>query len=191
VKDGVRRGGEYHDVTLQWTEVLAATRADYFDMGGVGEHGNRGIVARARSWLGLEAKTPRKNDFRWNYARSGARCASLTTEWPEQTRWLVSAIESAIDHIIQRCLDPDPDRRPASPLTVAAALPGGDPLAAMLAAGETPSPELVAAAGEGAGFSRLAAWSKLHTSRRTIMSPQVIINHWTWRPGWTSSSALS
>ena len=90
----VRRGGDYHDVTLQWTEVLAATRGDYFDMGGVGEHGNRGIVARARSWLGLEAKTPRKNDFRWNYSRSGARCATLTTEWPEQTRWLVSAIES-------------------------------------------------------------------------------------------------
>jgi hypothetical protein len=32
-------------------------------------------------------------------------------------------------------------------------LPGGDPLAAALAAGETPSPEMVAAAGEGAGLS--------------------------------------
>jgi serine/threonine-protein kinase len=74
---------------------------------------------------------------------------------------VVSAIDAAIDRVIQRCLDPDPDRRPASALAVAAALPGGDPLAAMLAAGETPSPELVAAAGEGAGFSRLAAWSML------------------------------
>jgi serine/threonine-protein kinase len=74
---------------------------------------------------------------------------------------VVSAIDAAIDHIIQRCLDPDPDRRPASALAVAAALPGGDPLAAMLAAGETPSPELVAAAGEGAGFSPRAAWSML------------------------------
>jgi hypothetical protein len=74
---------------------------------------------------------------------------------------VVSAIDAAIDHIILRCLDPDPDRRPASALAVAAAMPGGDPLAAMLAAGETPSPELVAAAGEGAGFSRLAAWSML------------------------------
>ena len=36
---------------------------------------------------------------------------------------------------------------PASALAVAAALPGGDPLAAALAAGETPSPEMVAAAG--------------------------------------------
>ena len=38
-------------------------------------------------------------------------------------------------------------RRPRSALAVAAALPGGDPLAAALAAGETPSPEMVAAAG--------------------------------------------
>ena len=36
---------------------------------------------------------------------------------------------------------------------MAAALPGGDPLAAALAAGETPSPEMVAAAGEGDGLS--------------------------------------
>jgi hypothetical protein len=74
---------------------------------------------------------------------------------------VVSTIDAAIDRIIARCLDPDPDRRPASALAVAAALPGGDPLAAALAAGETPSPEMVAAAGEGAGFSRLAAWSML------------------------------
>jgi len=40
----------------------------------------------------------------------------------------------------------DPSQRPASALQVAAALPGGDPIAAALAAGETPSPEMVAAA---------------------------------------------
>jgi serine/threonine-protein kinase len=37
--------------------------------------------------------------------------------------------------------------RPSSATMVAAGLPGGDPLAAALAAGETPSPELVAASG--------------------------------------------
>jgi serine/threonine-protein kinase len=74
---------------------------------------------------------------------------------------VVSAVDAAIDHIIRRCLDPEPDRRPASALVVAAALPGGDPLAAVLAAGETPSPEMVAAAGEGAGLSGRAAWSML------------------------------
>jgi hypothetical protein len=44
---------------------------------------------------------------------------------------------------------------------VAAALPGGDPLAAALAAGETPSPELVAASGALEGLSPRAAWAIL------------------------------
>ena len=41
---------------------------------------------------------------------------------------------------------------------MAASLPGGDPLAAALAAGETPSPELVAASGEEGTLSRRRAW---------------------------------
>src|SRR5579871_2932904 len=43
--------------------------------------------------------------------------------------------------------------RPASVLNIASALPGGDPLAAALAAGETPSPQMVAAAGQAAGLA--------------------------------------
>ena len=64
---------------------------------------------------------------------------------------------------ILRCLEADPGRRPVSALSVSAALPGGDPLAAALAAGETPSPEMVAAAGEGAGLSQRVAWLVLTT----------------------------
>jgi len=44
---------------------------------------------------------------------------------------------------------------------VSAALPGGDPLAAALAAGETPSPEMVAAAGEAGALSPARAWAGL------------------------------
>ena len=51
-----------------------------------------------------------------------------------------------------RCLDKNPAVRPVSAISVAARLPGGDPLAAALAAGETPSPAMVAAAGESAGL---------------------------------------
>jgi hypothetical protein len=60
---------------------------------------------------------------------------------------VVAGLHPAIDRTIMRCLDPDPDLRPASVVAIAAALPGADPLAAAIAAGETPSPELVAASG--------------------------------------------
>ena len=66
-----------------------------------------------------------------------------------------------VDRVIRRCLAEDPAKRPASALQVAAALPGGDPLAAALAAGETPSPEMVAAAGEHEGLRPAIAWACL------------------------------
>jgi hypothetical protein len=67
-------------------------------------------------------------------------------------------LDPLIDRVILRCLEKDPERRPVSALQVAAALPGGDPLAAALAAGETPSPEMVAASGESEGLRPLVAW---------------------------------
>src|SRR5258705_7622485 len=57
---------------------------------------------------------------------------------------LIEGFDPAVERVILRCLARDPRDRPGSVLSVAAALPGGDPLAAALAARETPSPELVA-----------------------------------------------
>jgi len=65
---------------------------------------------------------------------------------------LVKDLDPGIERVILRCLEEDPRRRPASPLNVAMALPGGDPVAAALAAGETPSPEMVAASDVQEGF---------------------------------------
>ncbi len=66
---------------------------------------------------------------------------------PTSARALVADLDPAVERVIERCLDPEPANRPSSAIAVAAALPGGDPLAAALAAGETPSPEMVAQAG--------------------------------------------
>jgi predicted Ser/Thr protein kinase len=70
---------------------------------------------------------------------------------------VVKEMDPAVDAVILRCLSPDPKDRPGSALAVAAALPGGDRLAAALAAGETPSPEVVAASGATAGMRPLWA----------------------------------
>lgn len=58
----------------------------------------------------------------------------------------VKEVDPLVERVIRRCLESDPRERLASVAQVAAALPGGDPLAAAIAAGETPSPEMVAAA---------------------------------------------
>jgi len=70
---------------------------------------------------------------------------------------LVKDLDPAVERVILRCLEEEPKRRPSSAFNVAMALPGGDPIAAALAAGETPSPEMVAASGEKEGFGARTA----------------------------------
>jgi serine/threonine-protein kinase len=93
--------------------------------------------------------------------------ASTTTELvrmhrestPTSPSAYVEGIDPAVERVILRCLDKDPALRPKSALAVAAALPGGDPLAAALAAGETPSPELVAEAVRHEALAPPVAWA--------------------------------
>jgi serine/threonine-protein kinase len=71
---------------------------------------------------------------------------------PSRPSSVVKDLDPIVEKVILRCLEIEPAARPATALAVAAALPGGDPLAAALAAGETPSPQLVAASGETEGL---------------------------------------
>jgi hypothetical protein len=71
---------------------------------------------------------------------------------PSRPSSVVKDLDPIVEKVILRCLETEPAGRPATALAVAAALPGGDPLAAALAAGETPSPQLVAASGETTGL---------------------------------------
>jgi serine/threonine-protein kinase len=73
----------------------------------------------------------------------------------------VPELDPLIERVIFRCLERDAAKRPGTALQVAAALPGGDPLAAALAAGETPSPEMVAAAPKQGGLKPAVAISLL------------------------------
>ncbi|MEK6409642.1 MAG: protein kinase [Acidobacteriota bacterium] len=66
-------------------------------------------------------------------------------------------IDPLAEQVILRCLEKDPQARPASAVQVALALSGGDPLQAALAMGQTPSPEMVAAAGEKTGLRPMIA----------------------------------
>lgn len=60
----------------------------------------------------------------------------------------VTGLNPAVEAVVLKCLAPDPTDRPRSAVEVLTGLPGGDPLAAALAAGQTPSPQMVADAGE-------------------------------------------
>ncbi|MBS1794885.1 MAG: serine/threonine protein kinase [Acidobacteria bacterium] len=66
-------------------------------------------------------------------------------ETPTNPSEYVKGIDPLVESVIGRCLEKNPADRPPSALHVAMALPGGNPMQIALDAGETPSPEMVAA----------------------------------------------
>ena len=68
-----------------------------------------------------------------------------TTGTPTTPSEIVTGIDPIVEDLISQCLEKDPEHRPESAMQVALKLPGGNPLQVALEAGETPSPEMVAA----------------------------------------------
>jgi hypothetical protein len=89
---------------------------------------------------------------------------------------VVRDIDPVVERVIARCLEEDPAARPTSAHAVIASLPGGDPLAAAIAAGETPSPEMVAAAGEAGNLRPAVAWSLFAVSIISLLAIALMSN---------------
>jgi serine/threonine-protein kinase len=103
--------------------------------------------------------------FTGRRAFGGRTLAELTRqhrdERPVDPSAIVPDLAPAIESTILACLEMNPARRPPSALAVSGMLGGQDPLEAAIAAGITPSPELVAAAGEAERFPQSMAWVDL------------------------------
>jgi serine/threonine protein kinase len=136
----VRSGTPAYMAPEQLAGKEVSTRSDIFSLGLVLYEvftGKRAFAAKPGDPTGAE------------------RTAAQRT--PSRPSSVVKDLNPVVERVILRCLEEEPSARPANVFSVAAALPGGDPLAAALAAGETPSPQLVAASGETAGLRPRAA----------------------------------
>ena len=98
---------------------------------------------------------------------------------PTHPSHIVKDIDPLVERVILRCLEKNPAKRPASTLQLAATLPGGDPLAAALAAGETPSPEMVAAAGDEGAMRPRTAWLLLSGTLLALCAIVVLARYGT------------
>lgn len=72
------RGGSFRSRTFNWTEVVARLRPDELDSGPWLAWGSAGVLAAGREALGLAGgRAPRKEDYLYNFANSGAGCSQL------------------------------------------------------------------------------------------------------------------
>ena len=96
---------------------------------------------------------------------------------PKNPSEIVSGIDPLVENVIKRCLEKDPRQRPETALSVAMSLPGGDPLQMALDAGQTPSPEMVAASQKKGALKPVVALSMLAIVIAGII-PIILL---TWR----------
>lgn len=82
------RGGEYRSVTFNWPEMLVRLRGNQVDLGEWRVWGPHKPIAKARELLGLPVRRPRKEDYQYNFAISGAGCKDLNEGWKQVDRFL-------------------------------------------------------------------------------------------------------
>ncbi len=89
------RGGRYRATSLQWTEVLGRLRGREVDLGEWGIYGYRGTAARIGRLVGKPLRSPRKEDYRYNFAVSGDGCGDLLGGTSMQTHGLLALMDEA------------------------------------------------------------------------------------------------
>jgi serine/threonine-protein kinase len=97
----------------------------------------------------------------WDAESVGQQWRMRLDSAPTAPSSLVPDLDRGVERVIMGCLTREPSARPGTAVAVLASLPGGDPLQAAIALGETPSPEMVAAAGVVGDLSARAAWTWL------------------------------
>jgi serine/threonine-protein kinase len=90
----------------------------------------------------------------------------------------VGRLDPVLERLVHACVQEDVSARPASARAVLATLPITDPLEAAVAAGDTPSPEAVAAAGAVGDVSPAVAWAALLTTVASLVFSAWFADHW-------------
>ncbi len=92
-----QRGGAFRASTWQWTELLNTSRGRQIYQGEMGTWGTPIKVAEVLDGMGLGGRAPRKKDFRFNFAVSGAECEDLMTGYYRQAPRLLSLMNRTPD----------------------------------------------------------------------------------------------
>lgn len=91
----IDRGGAWRKTTFNWLTVWAQLRPEEIDPGEMKVFGDGRFLASVKAAFGKPSRVPAKRDFEYNYAFSGARCASLVEQWPQQVNWLGVRLKAA------------------------------------------------------------------------------------------------
>ncbi|RZL68483.1 MAG: SGNH/GDSL hydrolase family protein [Variovorax sp.] len=88
------RGGPLRARTFQWIEVLARLRGNELDPGPFVAWGSSGVLASGREAIGLSGgRAPKKEDYLYNFANSGAGCNNLLNGRNRQAPRLVALMD--------------------------------------------------------------------------------------------------